>query len=306
MKILVLDKISDSLIFKLTQRYDIEEDYFSSKKEIENKVKNFEGIIIRSRFKIEEGFLNKAEKLKFIARFGVGLENIDVDYAQKKGIIVFNSQEGNSQAVAEHTIGLILSLSKKITISNNKIKYHNLWERENNRGFEINGKVLGIIGYGNIGKTLAKYISGFGVDVIAYDIKKKYSDEFCKEVSMQEIFRRADILSVHTPLTEITNQMCNDNFFQRFSKKIIFINTARGKIVKTKDLIKNIENGKIIGAGLDVLEYEKSSFENIEINKEIEFLKNKDNVILTPHVGGWSVESNEKMGEIIFQKIISL
>ena len=238
MKILIIDTIHPKLISLLKEnKINIDEDYTSSKKEIEKKIHFYQGIIIRSRFKIDKEFIEIGNKLKFIARVGAGLENINTKFAREKGIKIISSPEGNSQAVGEHTLGMLLSLTKNISKSNTEIK-KNIWEREKNRGFEVSNKTVGIIGYGNMGKSFAKCISGIGANVVSYDIKENYADNYTKEVSLEYIYNNADIVSIHTPLTDITNQMCNDNFFQNFKKSIYFLNTARGKIVNTLDLVK--------------------------------------------------------------------
>ena len=282
-----------------------DEDYNSSKQQIEDKIATYNGIVIRSRFNIDQQFLDKAINLKFIARVGAGLESIDVEYANKKGVHLISAPEGNSNAVGEHALGMILSLFNNLKKSDQEIR-EGKWLREANRGVELEGKTIGIIGYGNMGKAFAKKLRGFDVTVLCYDIRPNLEDENAKQVSLQELQKHADVLSLHTPETPNTTHMVNDVFINQFEKPFWLINTARGKSVVTKDLVIALQSGKIIGAGLDVLEYEKSSFENLfssEMPAAFKYLIQAQNVILTPHVAGWTVESNEKLAQTIVDKI---
>ena len=276
--------------------------------EIINIIPNYEGLVIRSKIKVDKSFIDKATNLKFIGRVGAGLENIDVEYAEKKGIKCFNSPEGNRDAVGEHAIGMLLCLLNNILKADTEVR-KGLWIRENNRGTEIKGKTVSIIGYGNMGGAFAQRLKGFGAHVIAYDkYKFNYSDEYVTENTLNDIFEETDILSLHTPLTDETQFMINDHFINQFKKNIYLINTARGKVVKTDDLAKNIRSGKVIGAALDVLEYEQTSFENLhsaeKLPETFEYLIKSDRVILTPHIAGWTNESNIKLSEFIADKII--
>lgn len=283
-----------------------EEDFTSTKEEIENKIQNYHGIIIRSRFKIDKTFIDKAINLKFIARVGAGLESIDCDYASSKGIELIAAPEGNKNAVSEHALGMLLSLFNNLNKANNEVK-NGQWNREANRGHEVDGKTIGIIGYGNMGKSFAKKLRGFDVTVLCYDIKKGVADENAKQVSLEEIQKQADILSLHTPWTPETDKMINADFINKFEKPFWLINTARGKNVITADLVNALKNRKILGAGLDVLEYEKLSFENLfdeeNKNESFEYLRQAENVLLTPHVAGWTFESHEKLAQTIVNKI---
>ena len=286
--------------------YQNDEDYTSSKKEIEAKIHLYDGFIIRSRFKIDKHFLDKATNLKFIGRVGAGLENIDCDYAASKNITLIAAPEGNRNAVGEHSLGMLLSLFNKLNKADKEVR-NGKWLREENRGIELDGKTVGLIGYGNMGKSFAKKLRGFDIDVLCYDIKPNVGDENCKQVSLQELQEKSDVLSLHTPQTEGTKNMVNMNFINNFKKPFWLINTARGTSVKTNDLVEALKNGKILGAGLDVLEYEKSSFENLfsdeNMPEAFRYLINSENVILSPHVAGWTIESKEKLAQTIVDKI---
>jgi D-3-phosphoglycerate dehydrogenase len=308
MNILLLDRNHDLLKNGLLKTgFKVDENYTGTKQEIEKIIDNYDGIIIRSRFPIDKTFLDKAQSLKFIGRVGAGLENIDVEYAQKKGIKLYNAPEGNRNAVGEHTLGLILNLFNRINIADNEVR-KGIWKREENRGVELDGKTVGIIGYGNMGKAFAKKLRGFDVEVIAYDIKKNVGDENAKQVSMDEFLEKTDVLSLHVPQTPLTDKMINKNFINRFYKNFWLINTARGTVVDTGDLVEALESGKILGAGLDVLEYEKSSFENMFENNKFppvfEKLIQMQQVVLTPHIAGWTQESKVKLAETILHKIL--
>lgn len=271
-----------------------------------NCINEYFGVIIRGKIKLDNEILEKAENLKFIGRPGSGLENIDVKFAESKGIKCFNSPEGNRLAVGEHAIGMLLSLLNNMSKANREVR-NGIWDRDGNRGIELNGKTVGIIGYGNTGSAFAQNLKGFNVDVIAYDkYKSAFSNDFVREAGLNEIFEFSDILSLHIPLTEETHYLINDKFIKQFSKQIYLINTSRGPIVNTSELVKNIESGKILGAALDVLEYEKLSFEMIEntsIPEAFNYLINSDKVILTPHIAGWTNESNFKIAKVIADKI---
>jgi D-3-phosphoglycerate dehydrogenase / 2-oxoglutarate reductase len=284
-----------------------EADFTSSKEIIESKIQNYHGIVIRSRFKIDKTFLDKAINLQFIARVGAGLESIDCDYASSKNVQLIAAPEGNKNAVGEHTIGMLLSLMNKLHRAD-KLVREGKWIREGNRGYELEGKTIGLIGYGNMGKSFAKKLRGFDVNVLCYDILENVSDENAKQVSLQELQIQSDVLSLHIPWTPETDKMINSNFINSFSKPFWFINTSRGKNVITDDLVGALQSGKILGAGLDVLEYEKLSFENLFINTEkpeaFEYLLQAENVLLTPHIAGWTYESHEKLAQTIVDKII--
>ncbi len=308
MTILHLDTNHTILINQLQEAgFTNDKDYLSSKEEIESKIHKYDGIIIRSRFAIDKTFLDKAKNLKFIGRVGAGLENIDVKYAEHLGIKLFNAPEGNRNAVGEHTLGMILSLFNKLNQGDRSVR-NGQWLREEHRGIELDGKTVGIIGYGNMGRAFAYKLRGFNVEVICYDIKDDVENSDATQVELEELFEKTDILSLHTPETPETIGMINTGFIDKFQKPFWLMNTARGKSVVTEDLVKGIKDGKILGAGLDVLEYEKSSFENLftsdqEMPKPLKELLEMDNVILSPHVAGWTVESKEKLAQTIVDKI---
>ena len=306
MKILLLDKNHPLITEQLSEKgFVLEEDFSSSYEQVLEKIHLYEGIIIRSRIPLDAHFLEKAKNLKFIARVGAGMENIDIAKAQELGIKLINSPEGNKDAVAEHVIGTLLVLMNRLFISSNEVK-KGIWLREENRGEEILGKTFGIIGYGNMGKAVAKRLSGFGCKTIFYDIKPNLSDEFATQVSLQELQENADILSLHTPLTEDTLYMIDEEFISKMKKNFYFINTARGKNLKTSALVNALKSSKIKGACLDVLEYEKTSFENLETkNEDLEYLLNSEKAIITPHIAGWTHESKIKLAQVIVDKILA-
>ena len=306
MKILLLDKNHPLITEQLSEKgFVLEEDFSSSYEQVLEKIHLYEGVIIRSRIPLDAHFLEKAKNLKFIARVGAGMENIDIAKAQELGIKLINSPEGNKDAVAEHVLGTLLVLMNRLFISSNEVK-KGIWLREENRGEEILGKTFGIIGYGNMGKAVAKRLSGFGCKTIFYDIKPNLSDESATQVSLQELQENADILSLHTPLTEDTLYMIDEEFISKMKKNFYFINTARGKNLKTSALVNALKSGKIKGACLDVLEYEKTSFENLETkNEDLEYLLNSEKAIITPHIAGWTHESKIKLAQVIVDKILA-
>ena len=289
----------------------MEEDFTSSYDEVLQKINQYDGIIIRSRIPLDKNFLENAQNLKFIARVGAGMENIDLETAKNLGISLINSPEGNRDAVAEHVVAMLLILMNRLFIASEEVK-NGIWKREENRGDELLGKTFGIIGYGNMGKATAKRLSGFGVEVIFYDILPNLEDEFAKQVSLEELQERADILSLHIPLDASTKYLVDENFISKMKKNFYLVNTARGKNVKTSALVDALKSGKVKAAALDVLEYEKSSFENLDIstslstrNKEdLQFLLDSDQVIVTPHIAGWTHQSKEKLAQFIVDKIV--
>ncbi|WP_293892243.1 2-hydroxyacid dehydrogenase [Flavobacterium sp.] len=286
-----------------------EADFESNKAEIEAKIHNYQGIIIRSRFKIDKEFIDKATNLKFIARVGAGLESIDCEYAISKNIHLIAAPEGNRNAVGEHALGMLLSLMNKLNRADKLVKEGH-WIREGNRGYELEGKTIGMIGYGNMGKSFAKKLRGFDVDVLCYDMLPTVGDENAKQVSLSELQAKADVLSLHIPWTLETDKMINTDFINAFAKPFWFINTSRGKNVVTDDLVTALQSGKILGAGLDVLEYEKSSFENLFVDAQkpraFDYLLQGENVLLTPHIAGWTFESHQKLAQTIADKIKKL
>ncbi|MES2267857.1 MAG: 2-hydroxyacid dehydrogenase [Bacteroidota bacterium] len=267
-------------------------------------INNYDGLAIRSKFQVDEAFIDEAKNLRFICRAGAGMDNIDEDYAIAKGIKLINAPEGNMDAVGEHAIGLLLSLMNNINRGDAEIRAGK-WLREENRGHELKGKTVGIIGYGHMGSSFAKRLSGFGVLVIAYDkYKTGFSDQYAREVSMEEIVRTSDVLSLHIPLTKETNGLVDDEYLFHFKKPIFFLNTARGKVVKTQAVLNAIKQGKIIGAGLDVLEVEK--FPALSEQQWFDELRQSGKVILSPHVAGWTFESYRKISEVMARKLSEL
>lgn len=282
--------------------------YDLSKDDILTKLKEYDGVVIRSKIKFTKEVIDYGKNLKFIARVGAGMENIDVDYAEQNGIKCIHAPEGNMDAVGEHAVAMILALFNRITIADAEVR-KGLWIREGNRGEELMGKTVGIIGYGNMGKAFAKRLKGFDVNVMVYD---KYLSDFgnsdIKEATINEIFEQADILSLHTPLTDETHYLINDEFINKFKKDIYIINTARGKCLNTADLVKNIKSGKVKGACLDVLEYEAVSFEKLEASQlpePFQYLIKSDKVVFSPHIGGWSFQSHVKLAQAIANKIVA-
>ncbi len=286
--------------------YTNEEDYTSTKSEIESKIHLYDGLIIRSRFSIDHSFLDKATNLKFIARVGAGLENIDVAYAKKKGVFLAAAPEGNRNAVAEHTLGMLLSLFNKLNKADQEVR-QGKWDREGNRGIELDGKTVGIVGYGNMGKAFAKKLQGFDIEVICYDILVGVGDANARQVGILELQQKTDVLSLHVPQTELTLGMINTAFINSFQKPIWLFNTSRGKCVVTSDLVSALKSGKILGAGLDVLEYEKSSFEDMftdnTLPESFQYLIQAENVMLTPHIAGWTIESKERLAQVLVDKV---
>jgi D-3-phosphoglycerate dehydrogenase / 2-oxoglutarate reductase len=309
MKIIHLDTNHPLLIKELNEAgFQNTEDYSSSKEEVEKIIHDFEGVVIRSRFKIDKQFLDAAKNLKFIARVGAGLESIDQEYALQKGITLIAAPEGNRNAVGEHTLGMLLSLFNNLNKADREIR-EGQWNREANRGVELDGKIVGLIGYGNMGKAFAKKMKGFNCNVLFYDIAENVGNKNATQVSLKTLQELADVVSIHTPWTPLTDKMIHTEFINQFSKPFWFLNSARGKSVVTSDLVAALKNGKILGAGLDVLEYEKTSFESLfdaeSLPEALKELLTLNNVILSPHIAGWTVESKEKLAQTIVDKIKS-
>jgi D-3-phosphoglycerate dehydrogenase len=306
-KILFLDTVHSILEERLiAQGYLCEQDLTSSKEQVEAKIDNYFGVVIRSRFTIDKQFLDKAQNMEFIARSGSGLENIDVAYAEKKGVKVFNSPEGNKDAVGEHALGMLLMLFNQLKKGDGEVR-RGVWDREGNRGLEVAGKTIGIVGYGNTGSSFAKKASGFDCKIIAYDKHKSgFSDEYVKEVDLEKIFQEADILSIHLPLSEETHHYVDKAILSKFEKPIYIINTARGNNICVADLVESLKTNKVLGACLDVLEYETKSFDTIntcDLSEDFKYLAQSEKVILSPHVAGWSQESYIKLSSFLADKI---
>lgn len=310
MKILFIDS-NHSILHQTLEKagHICDLNYKWTKEEITHHIHEYDGIVIRSRIKITKELIDKASKLKFIARAGAGMENIDTAYAESKGIKCLHAPEGNRDAVAEHALGMLLSLFNNLCRANKEVR-EGKWIREGNRGVELMGKTVGIIGYGNMGSAFTERLKGFGVNVLVYDkYKKGFGTNFIQEVSMDRIFNEADVLSLHTPLTDETHYLINDTFIKQFKKNIYIINTARGKSLNTGDLVSNLQSGKVLGACLDVLEYEMTSFENLDASNlpaAFQYLIQSDKVMLSSHIAGWTHESNEKIAQILAEKILAL
>lgn len=333
-KVLFVDEVHPILNKELEKLNFICENF--SEKEgrtIDELIPHYIGLVIRSKILLDKTLLDKAENLKFIARAGAGMESIDVKYAESKGIYCLNAPEGNMDAVADHVLGMILTLFKNLHIADAEVK-KGMWNRESNRGVELTGKTVGIIGYGFTGGAVGKRLKGFEVKVLANDkYKTGFSSEYVKEATLEQIYEETDILCLHLPLTPETKFMVNDDFIKRFKKNIYVVNSSRGKVVSTKDLVDNLKSGKILGACLDVLEYESSSFERLKglgmwtnkrgvfINRigawlmkndlfkfrhPVQYLVKSKKVLLTPHIAGWSVESYKKISLILFERIKAL
>lgn len=278
-----------------------------SKEEILSQISDFQGIVIRSRFKVDREFIKKASSLKFIARSGSGLENIDLEAARSQKIEVFNSPEGNRNAVAEHAIGMLMSLFNHLNKADREVR-KGLWNREENRGIELEGKKVGLFGYGNTGRAFSRILSGFHCEVLAYDkYLKEWPDSNARKSSVEQIMSECDVLSLHLPLTDETNGWIDRNFITKFAKPFYLINTSRGPIVNTKHLAEAIKGGKILGACLDVLEYEETSFElgSAMGNPDFKHLASSNKVILSPHIAGWTVESYFKLSNVLADKILA-
>jgi D-3-phosphoglycerate dehydrogenase len=309
-KILHLDKNHPILIEQLKSAgANNHEDYTSPKEAIEQVIDQYDGIVIRSRFKIDSRFLDAATSLKFIARVGAGLESIDIPYAESKGVALISAPEGNRNAVGEHCLGMLLSLFNNLNKADRELRLGQ-WNREANRGTELDGKIVGLIGYGNMGKAFAKKLKGFNCTVLCYDIKSDVGNKNATQVSLNTLQELSDVLSLHVPWTPLTNKIINTDFINSFHKPFWLLNTARGKCVVTSDLVAAIKNRKILGAGLDVLEYENLSFESLftdkEIPKALKELLQLDNVVVSPHIAGWTTESKIKLAEVTVEKILNL
>jgi D-3-phosphoglycerate dehydrogenase len=281
-------------------------DYTSTFSEILEKIDRYEGIIIRSRIPINRELLKRASKLEFIGRVGAGLENIDVDFAATQGVFLAAAPEGNRNAVGEHTLGMLLSLLNKLHTADREVR-SGIWKREENRGWELDGLTVGIIGYGNMGKSFARKLRGFEVETLCLDLVPNIGDAMAHQVNLSEFQEKCDVVSLHVPETELTLGMVDKTFIQGFKKPFWLLNTARGKCVKTADLVEGLQSGKIRGAGLDVLEYEKGSFESLftggTMPQAFKYLIESPKVLLSPHVAGWTVESKERLAQVLVDKI---
>ncbi|MBP0611989.1 hydroxyacid dehydrogenase [Chryseobacterium sp. cx-311] len=306
MRILQLDKNHPLIKQQLSEKgFVIDDDFSSTYAQLLDIIEPYEGIIIRSRVPMDRNFIQKAGNLKFIARVGAGLENIDLEATAEFGVSVISSPEGNRDAVAEHVLGMLLVLTNRLFVSAEEVK-QGLWRREENRGDELTGKTFGIIGYGNMGKAVARRLSGFSLNAIFYDIKPDLGDAFASAVNLDKLMGTADIISLHIPLTEETHYLVDEDFINRMAKDFYLINASRGKNVKTKALVRGLKSGKIKGAALDVLEFEKPSFEKLDSESDdLKYILQSEKVIVTPHIAGWTHQSKEKLAQVIVDKIVA-
>ena len=309
-KVLFIDRPHPVLYRSLEELgFAIDEDFVSSAAQISCKLDLYTGLVLRSRISIDSDFLAHAKQLKFIAREGVGLEHIDLEACSASGIEVLSSPEGSRDTVAEHALGMLLCLMNNLNRADHQVR-QGQWIREANRGVELKGKTVGILGYGNMGSAFAKRLQGFGVEVIAYDkYKSGYADEYAKEVELEELFAQSEVLSIHIPYLQSNHHFVNGDFLDRFANALFVVNTARGSVLNTSDLVARLKSGKVRGAALDVLEYEESSFDKFkldELPEDFHYLCRVDNVVLTPHIAGWSFESKKKHAEVLAEKIKKL
>jgi D-3-phosphoglycerate dehydrogenase len=301
-KILIVDDLHPVFKNRVEQLgYEVDDLPNITRAETMAAIAEYDGSAVRTKFRIDKELLDAAPKLKFVARAGAGLDNIDEAYANEKGILLINAPEGNRDALGEHAVALLLSLINNLRKADIEIR-NGIWDREGNRGWELKGKTVGLIGYGFMGSSFARKLSGFEVKVLAYDkYKTGFSDAYAQECSMEEIVKHSDVLSLHIPLTAETRQMVNEEYLYHFKKNIFFINTARGEVVSTRAVLSGLKSGKILGAGLDVLEAEK--FPNLGDQPWYDELKASPKVILTPHIGGWTFDSYRRISEVLADKL---
>lgn len=306
-KCLIVDKMHDSIV-PLLNDIGFEADYLPTitRQEVLEQISEYDGLIVRSKLMIDRELIERATRLTFVARAGAGLDQLDEIALNERDISILNAPEGNRDALAEHTIGMLLNLFNHISVADRQIR-EGKWDREGNRGIELMGKTVGLIGYGFMGQAFAQRLSGFGVTVLAYDkYKQNYSDAFAREASMEELYSQADILSLHVPLTEETQFLVDENYLSRFDKNIFLVNTARGKVIRLKSLVDALESGKVRGAALDVLENEKINSLTEEQQNSFNYLRQSERVVFTPHVAGWTFESYEKINLTLVRKIKAL
>ena len=303
-KVLITDKVDDLLIHGLQKLgYECDFRVGISQEEVDRIIIQFSGIVITTKTTLYKTTLEKAVKLKWIARAGSGMEIVDVEYAKSKNIICLNSPEGNRNSVGEHALGLLLALTHNIVRSSKQTEKL-IWQVEENRVIEISGMIVGIIGYGNTGSAFAEKLKMFGVQILAYDkYKTNFGNEFVKECELKELFELCDVVSLHVPLTNETLHLANENFFNQFKKKIYFLNTSRGKVVDTSALLNAIVHDKITGAGIDVLENENFSSQTSTEKNLLEQLIITGKTIITPHVAGKSFSSQKRFAAVLLSKI---
>ena len=307
LKILITESIHECIIPILENiGYEVNYKPKIDRQGILDILKEYAGVIIRSKTPADKELIQAGENLKFIARSGAGMDQVDLEYAKSRNIALLNAPEGNRDALAEHVLGLLLNLINKIRNADIQVR-NKTWDREGNRGVELMHRTFGIIGFGNMGEAVSKRLQGFGCKIIAYDkYKTGFANDFVEEVALEKLFERADIVSFHIPLTPETKFYVNDKFIESFKKNIILLNSARGEILPLKSLVKYLKLGKISAAGLDVLENEKMGRLTEEQSKLMDDLFEMENVLFTPHVAGWTVESYIKISETLGKKIIAL
>jgi D-3-phosphoglycerate dehydrogenase len=310
MKVLHLEENHPALIEGLRALgYQNDMAYSDSLDEIMNKLDQYDGLIIRSKYPINDDFLSHAKNLKFIGRVGAGLENIDTESVASRNIHLINAPEGNRNAVGEHALGMLLSLMNRLKAGHDAIR-SGQWDREGHRGWELTGRTVGIIGYGNTGKSFAKRISGFDVRTLCYDILENVEDQYARQVDWKTLLAECEVISLHIPQTKLTQGMVDKKFIENMTHPFWLLNTARGSAVVTEDLVSGLQSQKIIGAGLDVLEYESLSFSSIfneqKLPLALQYLIHADNVLLSPHVAGWTYESHIKLATTIVEKVKKL
>lgn len=304
MKCLIVDYMHED-IEELLGTLSIKADYRPeiTRGEIIEKLPEYDGLIIRSKTKVDEGLLKHAGKLKFVARAGAGIDNLDTALLKERKITIINAPEGNRNALGEHCVGLLLSVVNNIIKADSEIR-SGIWDREANRGYELAGKTVALLGYGHMGKSFARKLQCFDCEVLAFDkYKDNYSDGYAQKATMEEIYRKADIFSLHVPLTNETRNLVDLNYLNNFKKNIFLLNTARGEVMPLASLCKALESGKVIGAGLDVLENEKLDSFTKEEQNSFDYLVKSTKTVLTPHVAGWSFESYRRINEVIVAKI---
>jgi len=304
--VLIIDDLHDSIVPQLEQLgFTVNYRPEIKRPELLRIIKDYSGLIVRSKTRIDEEVITAGNNLEFIGRSGAGMDLIDVDVAQSRGIKLVNSPEGNRDALGEHAIGMMLCLLNNIKQADSQVRQR-VWKREENRGVNIMEKTVSIIGYGNMGSAFAQRLSGFGCRVLAYDKYKTGPFEFAREVRMEQVFRETDVLSLHLPLTEETRNLVDSTYISQFQSDIYLINTARGGILDERALVDQLKIGKITGAALDVLENENLSRLNDSQDSNLKELIDLPNVILTPHIAGWSHESYLKLNQVLIEKIKSL
>jgi D-3-phosphoglycerate dehydrogenase len=304
-RLLIVDDLHPA--FKLEAQamgYTVQDEPLFTREQTLAVIKDFDGLAVRTKFQVDRELIDAAPNLKFIARAGAGMDNVDEAYAKTKSIACINAPEGNADAVGEHALGMLLSLMNQFRQADQQVR-QGIWDRDGNRGWELKGRTVGIIGYGHMGQSFAQKLQGLGVEVIAYDkYKTGFSDAFAREVSMEEIVKYSDVLSLHIPLTRETRQFVDTEYLFHFRKPIFFLNTSRGEVVNTKAILKAIAEGKILGAGLDVLEVEK--FPALGEQDWYAELAQNEKVLLSPHVAGWTFESYRKISEVLAAKLKNL